>query len=99
MYKLALLPLLCLTLSCKKTYECNCSTTIVMKFSSGATDTRIFPNQPEAYSEKLSKKQAEASCSHQEEAIQTSITNAWTNNGLFPLEDGESIVTECTLTN
>lgn len=96
---LLLFPFILLGFGCKKSYQCNCTTTVVMKFSSGSTDTRIFPNTPEAYSEKLTKKQAEASCEHQEQAVLSSFTNAWTNNGMFPLESGESIVTECVITN
>lgn len=99
MKNLLILPLVLFAMSCKKNYQCTCTTTFVMKFSSGATDTRIFPNEVEAYSEKLSKKQAEAACSHQQQAVQSSITNAVTNNGLFPLQAGESLVTECVLTN
>jgi hypothetical protein len=94
-----ILALLFLSVSCKKTYQCTCTTSLTFKLSSGNYDTRLFPNTADSYSEKMTHKQAKASCEHQKEAVQKSFTSAYTTNGLFPLESGESILTECTLTN
>jgi len=79
----------------KKIYTCSCNTTLTYKNSPTSYATEIFPGDKSAMDQKLTKKQATAACAHQQTAIQTNLTNGWTDNGKYPLEPGESITTEC----
>ena len=80
---------------CKKTYTCECVTTD--RYDDGSTvETVTYKSAGGEYSAKMSKKQAEAACNHEEEATESAYTNWWTDNGTVPL-DGISTSTECTL--
>ena len=98
MKKLLGICLLLSLVSCRKTYQCTCTTTIVFKNSSGNFETRVHPGTKEDYHEKLSKKQAIAACDHMEEAAENSAKAVLTNNGAYTLKDGESIASDCLLT-
>jgi hypothetical protein len=47
----------------------------------------------------MKQKQAYAACKHEQTAIQTNFTNGITESGKFPLVTGESIVSNCVITN
>jgi len=69
--------------SCKKSYTCNCTTTD--RDSSGSTvQTYTYKNSSTVYSEKMSKKQAEAACKHEEQAVHSTYSNWFSNNGSSP---------------
>lgn len=98
MKKTFILPLVFTALafgSCKKAYICDCVTTDRITSPTG-TDVYTYPSKSTAYSEKMSKKQAEAACKHEEEAIHTSYENWWTTNGTNPDPD-ITTSTACTL--
>jgi hypothetical protein len=98
MKKSLILPLVLVGLafgSCKKAYICNCVTTDQVKNPSG-TDIYKYSNRSTIYSEKMTKKQAEATCSHEEEAIHSSYENWWTSNGNRP-DPNFTTSTECSL--
>lgn len=94
-----LFPLLFLA-SCKKTYTCECYTTVVFEVES--PNGRYFasvvvPGSKTPYSQKLTERQARSACQHEEAATESNFKNAFTNNGRAPLLPGESIKTSCGL--
>lgn len=78
---------------CRKKYVCDCSTVWTYRYNNnngGGTNSVTFKGTKPAYSEKLTKKQAKASCEHQRQAIESSFTNWYTYNQASPLKEGES---------
>lgn len=59
------------TVSCKKTYTCECST-ITSASSQGFSISFPSKSDSKAYSKKMTKKQAEAACDHMAESIESS---------------------------
>ena len=66
--------------SCKKSYTCDCTT----------VTTAVDPKYPSVirnestsmpYSEKMTEKQAKATCDHQAESIKSTYNNSFTGNG------------------
>lgn len=96
---LLLCPLLLSITSCKKTYTCNCNTTYTFKNTNGSFSSVVIPANGTAYNEKMKQKQAYAACKHEQTGIQTNFTNGITDNGRYPLVSGESIVSNCVITN
>lgn len=81
--------------SCKKKYTCDCITT-ENKGRRGFVMISTYKNSSTPYSEKMTKKQAEASCKHEEEAISSSYKNWRTENGTTADPDA-STSTSCNL--
>lgn len=85
-------------LSCKKNYTCNCTTTtMAYNYSTGQLRPIVAEGDGVSYSQKLSKKNAEAACKHEEVAIQQSLYNAWTDNGYTIRRPDETVTTVCEL--
>ena len=85
--------------SCKKTYTCECYTTFTYQQRGAITGqnyTQIIPGNKEAYTQKMTEKQAKAACSHEAKAVETDFANNVSNNGTFPLANG-SPTTSCGL--
>jgi hypothetical protein len=64
--------------SCKKKYNCSCSTTII--------DTYYYSqayhvSETKPMSKKMTKKEAEAVCEHEEKNINDTYMNLFTNSG------------------
>ena len=78
------------TFSCKKNYTCDCTTT--WTYSGG---TEVNKNSSKEYSSKLTKKQAEATCDHEAESLESTIQNINTTNGSSPAMG--SVMAECEL--
>lgn len=55
--------------SCKKSYSCQCTTTITAQGS----PSENYPTTSKTYSEKMTEKQAKSACSHEETTVKTSI--------------------------
>jgi len=92
------LSVLFLFCSCKKTYTCECNTTITYYSSSYKQFyTVVEPGNKVAYDQKLSNKQAKAACQHEEIAVQTNYLNWFSSNGQYTLRQGESVSTSCGL--
>ncbi len=85
-----------LLVSCRKRYTCECYTTLVFQYQGGYASI-VLPASKSAYTAKLTEKQARAACQHEEAAVESSYTNAETNNGNNPLQPGESVKTSCGL--
>ncbi|MGE0568175.1 MAG: hypothetical protein AB7O73_09515 [Bacteroidia bacterium] len=85
--------------SCKKKYQCACTTQLTIKYNNGVFDTFYYPGERKEYSEKMTQKQAQAACDHNKEAVERTFTSAYTNNGSYVFAQGEKINTECVLTN
>jgi hypothetical protein len=81
--------------SCKKAYTCNCVTTDTYTDPSG-NETYVYKNTSKAYSAKMSKKQAESACDHEETAVHSTYLNAYTDNGSSP-DPTFSTNTECSI--
>jgi hypothetical protein len=62
--------------SCRKKYNCYCSTTVVNGY---INDFHVSRSKP--MSEKMTKKQAKAVCDHEAESINDTYTNLFTNSG------------------
>ena len=91
-----LFALLLLSLSsCKKSYTCDCVTT-ENKGRRGFVMTSTYKNTSTSYSEKMTKKQAQAACKHEEEAITSSYKNWRTENGTTADPDANTS-TSCNL--
>jgi hypothetical protein len=85
-------------MSCKKKYTCDCSTAYTYKSqNTGDYLTLTIPGDKNAYSQKMTKKQATDACKNQQDAVQSDFTNGITNNGQQPLGPGESIQTTCSI--
>ncbi|PBQ31868.1 hypothetical protein CNR22_08825 [Sphingobacteriaceae bacterium] len=93
----SLLALMILGLSsCKKSYSCECVTTETTG-RRGFVSTSTYKNTETPYDQKMTKSQAQAACQHEEEAIQSSYTNWWTENGTTS-DPSVSVSTSCDLT-
>lgn len=92
-------PVLCLLFSsCKKTYTCECYTSVTFYDpKSGRFYTEVIPSNKLTYNEKLTEKQATAACRHEEVTTQTSFVNWFTYNGNVPMVAGESVNSSCGL--
>lgn len=66
--------------SCKKPYTCTCTTTTT--YSGGSPD--INKSHVKEYSEKMTQKQAESACDHEEQAIKSTFDASFTENGSQP---------------
>ena len=84
--------------SCTKTYVCKCSSTVIYyNNNSGNLESETFPGETKSFSEKMTKKQAQAACANEATVIQTSLMNYTTDNGTFPLRPGEGTTTNCSI--
>ena len=89
---------LALFCSCKKSYTCECNTTITYySTSNNQFYTVVEPGNKVAYDQKLSNKQAKAACQHEENSVQTNFLNWFTYNSQYTLKVGESVSTSCGL--
>lgn len=88
---------LLLLYSCKKNYTCACSVKRVFYASDQKLHTVENGGSSTVYTQKLTKKQATAACTHEENAMQTSLTNWYTYNGSYTYKKGESLTATCAL--
>ncbi len=75
--------------ACKKRYSCGCKTTLNFGSQGGQ---QIYYTEAAPISEKMTKKQATAVCSHEKETINKSYTNDATNNGTQPARYSASTI-------
>lgn len=64
--------------SCKKAYNCRCSTTVI---SINSYNQATYLSKNVAMTKKMTEKQAKAVCAHEAENINLTYTNFITNNG------------------
>lgn len=84
--------------SCKKKYTCDCSTVVSESRGGGTTNYLFtFPADKKQYSEKMTKKQAEAACEHQQNAIETVFKNGYKGSSNYVIVSGDIVVTTCSL--
>jgi hypothetical protein len=81
--------------SCKKAYTCECITTD-KETVSGVVTEKTYKNGSTAYGKKMTKKQAEAACKHEGEALHSSYESFLTENGNSPVND-VTTTTTCSL--
>jgi hypothetical protein len=81
--------------SCKKEYTCNCITTD----TTGGGPALAVSNKSTAYSAKMTKKQAEAACKHEETAVQSNFESFGEAITVFSGDpvDMSGISTSCSL--
>jgi hypothetical protein len=72
--------------SCKKTYTCECKSTITFPGSLTGGDSEDIKADAKkvSYSQKMSEKQAKATCEHEQETLKSTIHNTTTENGTQP---------------
>jgi hypothetical protein len=78
--------------SCKKVYTCSCTTTLLYT-SGGAVN---YLDNSEKYSEKMNKRTAESACENKEKSLNSSYSNALSNNG-STASPVATAVTQCVL--
>lgn len=62
---------------CKKQYSCECS--VHSQYINGDSETNH--SEIKEYNRKMKKKEAQAACEHESEAIKTTFMNSYTENG------------------
>ena len=82
--------------SCKKEYSCDCTSTVTFT-DNGFSYTQYFKNESTPYSQKLSEKQAESVCDHEEETIASTLRNNITANGTQPFPPEIQLTVGCNL--
>src|SRR5688572_18757150 len=89
--------LLCMFLfSCKKTFTCECNTTVTYYSTrENRFFTIVIPGNKDPYGKKMTIKKAKSACEHEQVAVETNFKNWLTNNGAYTLRPGESVETSC----
>lgn len=77
--------------SCKKKYNCRCTTTVIYQSSQSSYSSKNVPMK-----EKMKEKQAKAVCANEAENINATYTNYITNNGNWS-SNGVNAHTTCAL--
>lgn len=92
MKKIIFLSLLIISFtSCKKKYNCRCTTTIIYQSSQSSYSSKNVPMK-----EKMTEKQAKAVCANEVENIDATYNNYITNNGNWS-SNGITPHTTCAL--
>jgi hypothetical protein len=78
--------------SCKKKYNCHCSTTII----TASLTQEYYVSKTKPMDAKMNKYQAKAVCDHEAENIKTTYVNLITNNGNYS-SNGTKVTTNCIL--
>jgi hypothetical protein len=79
--------------SCKKEYNCRCSTTVLF---GNSFSQNTYPSKNVAMNKKMTEKQAKAVCAHEAESINATYTNFITNNGNWS-SNGTTAHTICSI--
>lgn len=87
---LTLLLLSFVSISCKKKYTCECTTT-----SNYAAITETNKSMANTYNSKMTKKQAQSACDHEAQSIKSTFENSFSENGTASTT--VTVVTTCEL--
>ena len=79
--------------SCKKQYNCSCSTTVVYPDGSQGTSS----SQNKAMSAKMTKKQAQSVCDQEAISINSTFIKFYSGNGSYNPPQYSEANTKCTL--
>ncbi|MGZ3930546.1 MAG: hypothetical protein ACXVPQ_08325 [Bacteroidia bacterium] len=85
-----------LFICCKKEYTCDCKITWT-HFNGSNSVTTDWPGTSESFTKKMTKKEAQSACDHEQSAILTNFMNAFTDNGNESLPEGEKFSSSCSL--
>jgi hypothetical protein len=74
--------------ACKKEYTCDCKTTVT-----SSNSIEYAKNDSKSYGAKMTKKQAQSACEHEETGLETSYTDVFKNLGAT----GYTFKSDCAL--
>ncbi|MGE0568174.1 MAG: hypothetical protein AB7O73_09510 [Bacteroidia bacterium] len=92
MKKLFLLSIIFAFTFCKKQYNCHCRTDVTFPSQNNSS----YYSNTTKLTKKVSKKQAEAICAREEESINETFIDFFTNNGNWS-QGGYNASTKCTV--